>query len=268
MTTPTSFSDQSPPSRFPVLTLLHPREYAEALGSLLALGLLLGVVGMRWFELPLWGATVVVLALVLPPVVLKWRADLRRFGSTAMVIGILLSAQGFHMVEHVAQWVEFHVLRWPFFKASGLISPLNAEWIHFLWNWSVVAASAYLVIRGMRNVWGGLLLAWAVAHSLEHTYMLFQYLDVLSHLQRMGVTGISAQGLPGILGRDGWLATSPATQGTFLSRLPGLATAPRLDIHFWWNAGETVLLFLAAQHFLPACLEKARTAVIVRTYSH
>ena len=48
--------------------------------------------------------------------------------------------------------------------------------------------------------------------------------------------------LPGILGRDGWLAT----YGAGLSRLLGLATATRLDIHFWWSVGTLALLLPAA----------------------
>jgi hypothetical protein len=66
----------------------------------------------------------------------------------------------------------------------------------------------------------------------------------------MGVTSITAQGLPGVLGRDGWLARSQATQGTFLCRLPGVTTANRLDVHFWWNMGEIGLLLIAADRFL------------------
>jgi hypothetical protein len=61
---------------------------------------------------------------------------------------------------------------------------------------------------------------------------------------------VTAQGLPGVLGRDGWLARSPASQGTFLCRLPGLTTATRLDVHFWWNIGEITLLLLAGNTFL------------------
>ena len=66
----------------------------------------------------------------------------------------------------------------------------------------------------------------------------------------MGITGITAQGLPGILGEGGWLAHSELTRGTFISRLPGLATAVRLDIHFWWNMGEFTLLLLATVTYL------------------
>jgi hypothetical protein len=73
---------------------------------------------------------------------------------------------------------------------------------------------------------------------------------VLNELGQLGVTGITAQGLPGILGRDGWLARSELTRGTFLCNLPGLTTASRLDVHFWWNVGETALLLLAGHSYL------------------
>ena len=35
---------------------------------------------MRWLGLPLWAATALVLALLLPPPILKWRVDRRRYG--------------------------------------------------------------------------------------------------------------------------------------------------------------------------------------------
>jgi hypothetical protein len=58
---------------------------------------------------------------------------------------------------------------------------------------------------------------------------------------------VSAQGLPGFFGRDGWIATSDVTRNSFVCRLPGFTTAVRLDVHFWWNVGETVLLILATE---------------------
>jgi hypothetical protein len=141
-------------------------------------------------------------------------------------------------------------LRWPFWQASGLISPANAEWVHFIWNWFVLATVIYLVRSGMRGPWGWLLLIWASAHTFEHTYLIWRYLQTLTDLQALGASGIAAQGLPGILGRDGWLATSDLTQNTFLCRLPGLASAPRLDVHFWWNIGEVGLLMPAANAYM------------------
>jgi hypothetical protein len=80
--------------------------------------------------------------------------------------------------------------------------------------------------------------------------MFVRYLAVLDEMKQFGVTSVTAQGLPGFLGRDGWLAKSDATRGTFLCSLPGLATAPRLDVHFWWNVGETALLLIAGNSFM------------------
>jgi hypothetical protein len=97
---------------------------------------------------------------------------------------------------------------------------------------------------------GLLLLAWTTAHTFEHSYMMVRYLLVLQDLRALGVTNVAAQGLPGILGRDGWLASSELTQGTFICRLAGVTTAVRLDVHFWWNIGETGLLLLAANTYM------------------
>ncbi len=238
------------PTRFPLLALLHPREQTRAVVILLVLGLLLWGIVVSAAGLPIWGATTIVLALLLVPGVQKWRADLLRYGSTVMVLSMLLTMQGFHSIEHAVQWIQFHLLHWPPWRSSGLISALNAEWVHFIWNWTVVLVVLLLVRGGMRNVWAWLLLGWAVAHTLEHSYMMVRYLQMQQELQHLGVPSVSAQGLPGILGRDGWLARSPATQGTFLCRLPGLTTAVRLDVHFWWNTGETALLLVAAHAFL------------------
>jgi hypothetical protein len=236
--------------RSPIFVLLHPREQTRLVLALTSIGLLAWGVAVALAGLPVWGATTIMLALLLIPGVQKWQADLRRYGATVMILSILLVMQGFHSLEHAAQWIQFHLLLWPAWRSSGLISTLNAEWIHFIWNWAVVAVVVFLVRRGMRGPWGWLLLGWTVAHASEHAYMLGRYLQLQHELGRLGVPQVSAQGLPGILGRDGWLARSPATEGTFLCRLPGVTTASRLDVHFWWNTGETLLLFAAAHEFL------------------
>jgi hypothetical protein len=74
---------------------------------------------------------------------------------------------------------------------------------------------------------------------------MYRYQQTLNELATLGAWGTSAQGLPGFFGRDGWLATSETTRNTFVCRLPGITTAVRLDVHFWWNVGETLLLILA-----------------------
>jgi hypothetical protein len=240
----------------PLLRLLHPREQTWFAVGAFALGLLFGWFAMVRLDWPLWGATTSLLVLLLAPGIAKWRADARRYGPTVTGLSILLVAQGFHSVEHIVQWLQFHVLNWSDRASTGLLSAANAEWVHFVWNWIVLLAVIALLRGGMRNVWAWLLLTWALAHTLEHTYMFARYLQVLGDLRWMGVTTITAQGLPGVLGRDGWLARDPATQGTFLCRLPGVTTATRLDIHFWWNVGEIVLLALAANVYLRTALPR------------
>jgi len=245
-----AISEFNLPPRFPVLALLHPRERTSLAVALSAAGVLGWGIAVWLLRVPVWVASAGVLALLLIPGMLKWRDDLRRYGPTVMALSVLLVAQGFHTVEHTSQLIQYHLLKWAPFASTGLISAANAEWIHFAWNWGVVAATAYLLRGGMRNAWAWLLLAWALAHTLEHTYLFVRHLEVLGQLQDLGVTSITAQGLPGVLGRDGWLARSPSTQGTFICRLPGVTTANRLDVHFWWNIGETALLLLAANAFL------------------
>jgi hypothetical protein len=238
------------PPRFPILALLHPRERTRLVAGVLAAGLALWYFTVELLRLPVWVATALVLAALLPIAALKWRDDLRRYGVVVMVLSILLATQGFHTIEHAVQEIQYHVLHWPPFVSSGLISAANAEWVHFVWNWLVVAIIFYLVRGGMRNIWAWLLLAWSLAHAIEHAYMFLRYLEVLNEMRRLGFPAVSAQGLPGLLGRDGWLARSTLTQGTFLCRLPGVTTALRIDVHFWWNAGEIVLLLAAAHTFL------------------
>jgi hypothetical protein len=237
--------------RFPILALLHPRERTALVLAALGLGVALGFAAVGPLRQPLWVGSAVALAVLLGAGVLKWRDDLRRYGVAVTVLSVLLVAQGFHSVEHGVQEFQYHILQWPPFASSGLISAANSEWVHFVWNWLVVGTVASLVLRGgMRNVWAWLMLAWSLAHAIEHAYMFARYLELRAELNQLGIPALSAQGLPGILGRDGWLARNPATQGTFLCRLPGVTTAPRIDVHWWWNAGEVVLLLAAAHAFL------------------
>ena len=232
-----------------ILTLLDPREYTRVVLVIFGGSLLLGAAEMRWLGWPLWRATATVLLLMLIPGVAKWRADLRRYGWVAAGLSILLVAQGTHTIEHLAQWTQYHLLHWTPRQSNGLLSAANAEWVHFVWNW-IVLTTLVVLFRRVRNGWFYLLLAWTCAHTLEHSYMFVRHLEVLAELRRMGVTTVTAQGLPGVLGQGGWLARSSVTQGTFICRLPGLTTAPRLDVHFWWNAGETILMLLATNTFL------------------
>lgn len=244
--------------RFPLLTLLHPREQTRFVLLLLPLAIMLWGVVVTAAGMPIWGATAVVLGIMLVPGVLKWRGDRTRYGHTIMVLSIIIALQGFHSIEHIVQWIQYHLLRWQPYKSAGLISTLNAEWVHFFWNWGVVFVVLYLVWSGVRNPVAWLLLAWVFVHASEHSYMMARYLMLKQELGILGVPYVSAQGLPGILGRDGWLASSPVTQNTFLCRLPFVTTLVRLDIHFLWNTTESVILLTAGHIHLRKHMSRPR----------
>lgn len=238
-------------SPLPIVRLLHPRRQAKAAFAALLIGMALGGFAVLVLKFPPWTFTAIVLATLLPIGLVKWREDARLFGVMIGVLSALLVFQGVHTIEHLVQWAQYHVLFWTARQSTGLVSAANAEWVHFVWNWSVLIVVLLLVIKGrLRNVWAYLLVAVAAMHAVEHTYTFVRHVQVIQELQALGVTNITAQGLPGIVGRDGWLARSPLTQGTFLCSLPGLTTAIRLDVHFWWNAIEMMLLLAAAHVFL------------------
>jgi hypothetical protein len=239
---------------FPVLALLNPGRLTLAVIVSFMVGVAAGWAAYQFLGFPLWLITLIVMLALLPVGVVKWREDRRRYGNTVMLLSIVLVTQGLHTIEHLTQFVQYYILFLPARQSNGLLSPANSEVVHFVWNWAVVLVIYFLIRGGMQNFWTYLLMAVAVAHTLEHTYMFTHYLMVLTDLHGIGVENVTAQGLPGILGRDGWLARSPLTRGTFLSVLPGLTTAMRLDVHFWWNALEMSLLLISAHVFLPRWL--------------
>lgn len=236
--------------RFPLLALLNPGRLAPAVAVSFLVGLGLGWAGYRFLGFPFWSITAVVLVVMLPVGIVKWRADLRRYGATIMLLSIILVSQGVHTIEHITQWAQYYILHLPARQSTGLLSAANSEWVHFVWNWLVLIIVIALMRGGMRNKIAWLLLAITLAHTLEHTYMFIRYQEVLADLRQMNVTTVTAQGLPGIIGRDGWLARSAVTKGTFICTLPGFTTAMRLDVHFWWNTIEMALLLGAGSVFL------------------
>jgi hypothetical protein len=244
--------------QFPILTLLNPGRLAPAVAVSFALGLAAGWSASYLLGLPFWTITMIVLLALLPVGIVKWREDLRRYGATVMLLSIILVSQGVHTIEHITQWIEYYILFMPARQSTGLLSAANSEWVHFVWNWAVLIVVIALMRGGLRNGWALLLLAVATAHTLEHTYMFIRHLEMLSELRQLKVFNVTAQGLPGIIGRDGWLARSPVTQGTFICTLPGLTTAMRLDVHFWWNVIEMLLLLCAGSLFLRSRLGGAR----------
>jgi hypothetical protein len=240
---------ETPTKRDSLGSLFHPRGQTHLFAGAAMIGLLAAWLSVTRLDIPLWGAAVCVVALLSYPAVRKWRGDRLQLGTPAMILSILVVTQSLHTVEHVTQWVQYHILGWPLKASSGLISPLNAEIVHFSWNMAVLLVVIYLLTTGLRNGWMWLLLLWAVAHGAEHTYLFIIYLQEVQRLASEGLPLSAAQGLPGFFGKGGLLATNTPSSGpiAFLCTFaPALTSAPRLDIHFWWNVGEIALLLPAA----------------------
>lgn len=225
-----------------LLTLINPRRYTRLLLVLLAVGITTGGILVTQTGMPIWGATLITLGLIMYPAIQKWRDDLDRWGWPMTMVSVLIALQGFHTIEHVAQWTQFHWLGWQPKESGGLISPLNAETVHFGWNWSVVFVLIYLFRCRIRNVWLYPLFLWSLAHSLEHLYLFVQYIQYVKLLWSTNQSLSFAQGLPGIFGSKGWLDTrgNDFAATAFVCRIVpwGFKTANRIDVHFYWNMGE------------------------------
>lgn len=238
------------PPRLALLTALHPRQHTGLLLATGAVALVAGGAATALWGLELWQAVAGVLLIMAAPAALTWRATAHRYGWPVAVGAAVVSVQGLHTIEHGVQWVQRHILHLSLRDANGLLSPANAEWVHFVWNWALLAAIVLLVVGGMRNVWAWALLIWATAHTLEHTYLLWRFLEANAELRQLGQGQIMAQGLPGIIGRGGWLDLNAGSQLPVFCGLPFVTTTDRLEGHFVWNAGEFGLLIPAVNAFV------------------
>lgn len=226
----------------PLVTLLHPRKRLPVALVSFSLAFLIWAFLVGQSQLSLSSSSLIALGVIAVPVGLKLFDDAQSWGLGATVLSSLLILQGLHTLEHLAQVFQYYVLGWTANQALGLITQANLEWIHFSWNWLVWAGIVFLFVRGLRNPWAWALLIWASLHSAEHTYLLFRYFRVAAELKTLGLPVFeAAQSLPGVLGKDGLLSLS-----SLCGTIPGLTTASRTAVHFWWNFGEVALLLLAA----------------------
>lgn len=201
-----------------------------ALTGLLLWGIVLVLVGLK----PPVAALIMILT-ASPFAIRSILGRAARDGWPITIAATLLVTQTIHTFEHLVQVVQHWLLGWPTWSSGGVISPLNAEYVHFAWDVFVMACIVFLLRTGsLRGFWAVAVTIWAGAHTTEHVYMLWQYLET----QR--------QGLPGFLGIGGLLDRSG---NPWLCDLPGLTTVPRVTVHFWWNAGEVALLFPAIAQF-------------------
>jgi hypothetical protein len=177
------------------------------------------------------------------PVALAMQRRLASMSRGKLLLGLVLIVQGMHTVEHLVQIIESYRLDYPPVRSLGIVSSLNVEWVHFGWNWIAWAGMAVAWFLGVRSWAMTLLIVWLSAHTLEHTYMLIRYLEVMRQMDRLKLPKLgSSEVLPGVLGRDGWLSLhAPSTRRW----LGPLTSAPRVAIHLWWNVGEVAFMILA-----------------------
>jgi hypothetical protein len=135
------------------------------------------------------------------------------------LLGFLAVSQTAHLLEHVAQMVQIHVLHLSGANAQGIVGQLNIEWVHFTWNALVLVALIVLLPRFRTNPWLIAVTPLAAWHFVEHSVMIATYLQ----------TGVA--GSPGLLSSGGLL----------FGGLP----IPRPDLHFLYNLVETIPLLIA-----------------------
>jgi hypothetical protein len=199
------------------------------LAALVSSGLQVMAVGLGW---PLQAAVQLVL--------LPWVAILVRELAGAYrdrfwlgLFSALLVFQGGHFLEHSIQMWQIHVLNLQGPDARGLVSVLDVEWVHFVFNSWVLLASALLLYRFRRSGWLRAMVIFSAWHEVEHAYLLRVFLTT----GQAGTPGLLAQG------------------GAILGGLP----VPRADLHFLYNLVEVALLVAAfrALH-LPSRVRRAR----------
>lgn len=168
-----------------------------------------------------WPAWVIGALVVLPwvPVLTSeviW--TYRHYGWLALFY-LLVVTQGGHVIEHLVQMIQIHLLGLRGPAARGVFGMLDIEWVHFLWNSWVLVAVTLLLRRFRSNRWLWATLALAAWHETEHVVMMVMYL------------GRGLAGSPGLLARGGLVA--------------GGLPLTRPDLHFLYNLIETTPLAMA-----------------------
>jgi hypothetical protein len=187
----------------------------------LALAGLLSLGGLAFAALEGWPVWARGLAAMLPwlPVFARSLARVYCSYQWLALFYALVVTQTAHLLEHVAQMIQIHVLGLSGADARGIFGALDIEWVHFTWNTWVLAAVVALLWQYRGNGWLWLTALLSGWHELEHAYIVSVYL----------ATGLS--GTPGLLAQGGALA--------------GALPISRPDLHFSYNLIETVPLALA-----------------------
>src|SRR5713226_1904434 len=185
---------------------------------LLTAGISAGLVATFWLGWAIWQVAILVILAWLPLFFLKTVSIQRQYGWLAFFF-ILVVTQGAHVLEHVAQMVQIHLLGLSGLQARGIFGMLDIEWVHFIWNSWVLLGAVLLVLLFRKNPWLWVLLVISVWHEIEHVYIMSVFLST------------------GHVGTPGLLAAGGAIGG-------GLPLS-RPDLHFYYNLLEELFLVIA-----------------------
>ncbi|HEX9695027.1 MAG TPA: hypothetical protein VGB64_01785 [Actinomycetota bacterium] len=203
----------TPLSLVPASSLLPPRVFAIAAGASLSGGLSAAALG--W---PLWSMVVVALVPWLPLYVRDLAEVTKRNPWLAVFYFVAVSQSG-HVIEHAAQMIQLHALHLPPPRSRGIFGALDIEWVHFVWNTTVLLATASLLVVYRHSRLLAFAVIFAVWHQVEHTWIMSTYL-------RTGNPGS-----PGLLSAGGAIG--------------GGLPLKRPDVHFLYNIVETAPLLAA-----------------------
>ncbi|HEV2071153.1 MAG TPA: hypothetical protein VGR26_15295 [Acidimicrobiales bacterium] len=187
---------------------------------------------------PLWA---IVLAMVVPamPVFASPAVQLRRHDGALALFYLLVLAQTGHVLEHLSQVTQLHVLHHTGDEAHGVFGALDVEWVHFIWNAAILLAVVLVLRHYRRNLWLWFALAFAGWHQVEHTYIMSVYLQT------------AQMGTPGLLSAGGALG--------------GGLPLRRPDLHLLYNVLETTPLVLAFLHQVGKLVRVRQVAVVAES---
>src|SRR5256886_12050855 len=177
-----------------------------------------GLVTTFWLGWAMWQMAVLVILAWLP-LFFRKTVSIQRQYSWLAIFFILVVTQGAHVLEHVAQMVQIHLLGLSGLQARGIFGMLDIEWVHFIWNSWVLLCAVLLVFLFRKNPWLWVLLVISVWHEMEHVYIMSVFLHT-GHI-----------GAPGLLARGGAIG--------------GGLPLSRPDLHFFYNFLEEIVLIIA-----------------------
>jgi hypothetical protein len=225
-------------------TSLRSHQLTRVAPITIGLVLLLSLGGLSFALLqgwPLWAAGAATLLPWIPVFVLNV-AQVYRVYQWLALFYVLVVTQTAHLLEHVAQMVQIHVLGLTGADARGIFGTLDIEWVHFVWNTWVLVAVVVLLLHYRTNRWLWLTALFSTWHAIEHAYISSVYIT----------TGLS--GTPGLL----------AQGGAILGGLP----LSRPDLHFIYNLIETIPLIFAFLQQVQRTSQPSRRRIRIAGVNH